>query len=259
MYNTMLNYRDELALKIKRDKALLDSFPTGNLKCHRDRKYSKWYLKNPDGSMTYIPKKERERAKQMAEKRLVKLRIDSNQAELEAVKRYLNSSVDTLQKISDLVSPESIYSELLVDEHKSLENQIASWREDSYEKNANYPEQLNKYSPTGNVLRSKTELMIDMYLASKSIPYRYECKLQLRDGSYVFPDFTIMKPNGKEIYWEHCGRMDDPAYVESFLKKIDLYFRNGIYINETLFVTFETSNSMLQVSEMEFVLNKIMR
>ena len=40
----------------------------------------------------------------------------------------------------------------------------------------------------------------------------------------VYPDFTFLsKRIGKEIYWEHHGMMDSPAYAESAVRKIHCY------------------------------------
>ena len=62
----------------------------------------------------------------------------------------------------------------------------------------------------------------------------------------MYPDFTFLsKRTGKEIYWEHEGRMDDPGYVKSAIKKMESYENNGIFIGERLILTFETETVVL--------------
>lgn len=68
----------------------------------------------------------------------------------------------------------------------------------------------------------------------------------------MYPDFTFLsKQTRREIYWEHEGRMDDPTYVKSALKKIEGYENNGIYIGERLRLTFETESSGLSKRSIE--------
>ena len=49
----------------------------------------------------------------------------------------------------------------------------------------------------------------------------------------------------QEIYWEHHGMMDDPAYAQNAVKKIQAYEKNGIYPGERLILTFETNQVAL--------------
>ena len=73
------------------------------------------------------------------------------------------------------------------------------------------------------------------------IEYKYECPLKLKGYGVVYPDFTFLrKRDGKEIYWEHDGRMDDPAYAEKAIRKIHSYIANGIFPGEQLIISYES-------------------
>ena len=55
------------------------------------------------------------------------------------------------------------------------------------------------------------------------------------------PDFTIIRArDGKIIYWEHCGMMDDPGYRARNKKKLKEYEEAGIVPWDNLIVTYDT-------------------
>lgn len=90
-----------------------------------------------------------------------------------------------------------------------LSKELLDWAKNPYTTNPKFPEQLIHKSPSGNLLRSKSEALIDAFLYKNKIPFRYECMLQLDDIT-LYPDFTIRHPtNGKTFYWEHFGLMDN--------------------------------------------------
>ena len=101
------------------------------------------------------------------------------------------------------------------------------------------------------MLRSKSESMIDMYLFTHHIPFRYECALTLGEVT-LYPDFTLLRPStGKIYYWEHHGRMDDPYYAKNVFTKMQLYNSYGIFPGIQLILTFETSESPLTFDAIE--------
>lgn len=115
----------------------------------------------------------------------------------------------------------------------------------------NHPEQLIHKSCSGNVVRSKSEAMIDMFLYMNKIPFRYECALELEQIT-LFPDFTIRHPKtGKLYYWEHFGMMDNVNYAKKTYSKLELYGRYGIIPSIQLIVTFETKEHPLTVDVIE--------
>lgn len=94
----------------------------------------------------------------------------------------------------------------------------------------------------GHAMRSKSEVIFAEILLSLGVYYHYEEEIILPNGEMVCPDFTIMDPYTHEvIYFEHFGMLDDPEYAAKTFEKIKKYANNGIFINERLFCTFETS------------------
>ena len=107
------------------------------------------------------------------------------------------------------------------------------------------------YSVKGERVRSKSELIIADELYRYHVPYHYEKPLILEDWGkeiIVRPDFTVMNPsNGKIYIYEHFGMMDNAAYVEKNIAKLDLYEKNGFLIGKNLIITHETSKKPLVV------------
>ncbi|WP_200277183.1 hypothetical protein, partial [Rhodovulum adriaticum] len=98
----------------------------------------------------------------------------------------------------------------------------------------------------GERVRSKSEKILADIFYSKGIDYKYECPVNLSNSVRIYPDFTFLHPTSKkEIYWEHHGMMDDPAYSEETIRKIRTYEKNGIFVGKNLIITFETRSQTL--------------
>ena len=77
---------------------------------------------------------------------------------------------------------------------------------------------------TGEMLRSKSEVIIANLLHERQIPFRYEEPLFASDGSLALPDFTVTW-GGRTYYWEHVGRLDLPDYSMKWNAKCTWYER----------------------------------
>jgi ATP-dependent exoDNAse (exonuclease V) alpha subunit len=75
---------------------------------------------------------------------------------------------------------------------------------------------------TGDMVRSKSEVIIANLLHERDIEFRYEKPLYAPDGTMYLPDFTLTWA-GEEWYWEHLGRLDLPQYKEKWEKKEKWY------------------------------------
>jgi hypothetical protein len=81
----------------------------------------------------------------------------------------------------------------------------------------------------GDAVRSKSEVIIADLLYSKKIDYAYEQRLEAPDGSFRYPDFTIVDADrGLTVYWEHLGLMHDPTYRERWERKRSWYAGQGV-------------------------------
>ena len=91
-----------------------------------------------------------------------------------------------------------------------------------------YEDRLIHRTARGEMVRSKSEVIIADHLAAKDIPYSYEQQLTL-DGVSKYPDFTIEDAeSGNIFYWEHCGMLHMPTYRRRWEDKLAWYEANGI-------------------------------
>ena len=106
-----------------------------------------------------------------------------------------------------------------------------------------HQENLKSTSADGSKRRSLGEIIIGSRLTHYGIPHKYEASLDHPDIPYV-PDFTIIRPrDGKIIYWEHLGKVNDRAYMEWNRQKFDVYERYGIVPWENLIVSYSQEDS----------------
>lgn len=193
--------------------------------------------------LEYIPKSKRNFAEILAKKTYLVLQLDKLILEKAALEAYLKKYPSTFPNANTLLEKTSLYHELLTPIFHSTS--LSEWSLSPYEKNPNYPEHCIHESCSGNMLRSKSEVIIDTALYINKIPYRYECALYL-PTKILFPDFTIRHPKtGKTFYWEHFGMMDDPEYSENAFTKLQLYNTYGIIPSVNLITTFETKTNPL--------------
>lgn len=91
------------------------------------------------------------------------------------------------------------------------EQLLHQWLHMPFQSNPFHPENLIHKTASGKMVRSKSEVLIDLVLTTNHIPFHYESALVL-GNSTIYPDFTILHPKtGKIFYWEHFGFMDDPV------------------------------------------------
>lgn len=221
--------------------------PDGKIICVHNGNRVKWFYS--DGhTQTYIPKKHREYAQQLAYKRFLLEKQTECKKELYALELYQRHAVGENKKSDRFLSEDPAYQELLCPFYQMVTQEELIWSDTSYPKNPNYPEQLKYKSCKNEYVRSKSEALIAMNLYMEKIAYRYECELKI--GKAVFyPDFTILHPlTGKEIYWEHFGKMDLPEYAKNAADKLHMYARNGIYPGDRLITTYETMEQPLDTA-----------
>ena len=148
----------------------------------------------------------------------------------------------------------SEFSNLLTTYFSTKISNLSDWTTTPYEKNTNHPEGLKFKTINGYYVRSKSELIIANILISNNIPFRYECALNL-GGVTIYPDFTIMHPKTKQIfYWEHFGMIDNPSYASGANSKLHTYISNEIYPTINLITTYETKGYPLNISMVEEII-----
>lgn len=81
----------------------------------------------------------------------------------------------------------------------------------------------------GELVRSKSEVIIADNLNTEGIEYEYEHELIGDDGQVKYPDFTIKDTEtGATYYWEHLGMLFDKEYKDRWQKKLEWYKQQKI-------------------------------
>jgi hypothetical protein len=88
---------------------------------------------------------------------------------------------------------------------------------------------------SGDMVRSKSEVIIANMLFEHDIDFRYEVPLFAPDGTMYLPDFTI-NFQGQQIYWEHVGMLSNDGYRRRWEEKQRWY---EIHFPGRLLTTFE--------------------
>ncbi len=117
----------------------------------------------------------------------------------------------------------------------------------------------------GEMVRSKSEVIIADHLASAGVEYGYEQPLTI-NGVTKYPDFTIEDmESGSTFYWEHCGMMHVPSYRLRWEQKLEWYRANGIVpvaegsgSNATLIVTRDEANGSIDSASITALLAKLL-
>lgn len=253
LYDRIFNEHQKLETQIRAIQTTLNGFPEGKLICSHDGSHCKWYQSDGHRKI-YLPKKNRKQAEQLAAKKYLSLVLEDLLHEKKALELYLNHHRNNTGKAERLLTDIPGYRELLAPFFSPQSRKLSDWQNSVYERNPNYPEQLVHKTSSGNLVRSKSEAIIDLHLYTNRIPFRYECALHLGNIT-LFPDFTVQHPKtGKLYYWEHFGLMDDPSYVQNACSKIQLYSTYDIIPSVNLITTFETREHPLSSELVEKII-----
>lgn len=87
---------------------------------------------------------------------------------------------------------------------------------------------------SGDMVRSKSEVIISNLLHQHEVPFNYETPLLAPDGTMKLPDFSVTW-QGTTYYWEHLGLLDQKDYPAQWDAKRDWYdhwFPNRLLITE---------------------------
>lgn len=107
-----------------------------------------------------------------------------------------------------------------------------------------YEDRLVHKTVRGELVRSKSEVIIANALHYHNLDYVYEPELIL-EGKVKRPDFKVVDDDtGDEWYWEHCGMMDDFKYKKRWEEKKAFYKKNGIEEGKNLIVTYDVNGSL---------------
>lgn len=181
-------------------------------------------------------------------------------------------ALETLAKKYDTDVVDNVY-DAMIEERRvlvnpvqiSAEEQLRKWNSEVYELYLKYQENLKYETEKGEMVRSKSEVIIANILHQhrKYLLYKYERPLEVSIAGkkqIIHPDFTIMNlRTGKLMYWEHAGRMDDVRYVNDFVQKMNVYAENNLFPGEDVIVTYETMNLPLNIHMVKVQVNRLIK
>ena len=211
-----------------------------------------------NSNQTYIPKKNITLARNLAQRDYDNKLLQEIDNRQKAVSRFL--------KEYPQAGLESTYEELNEYRKKLVHSIIETdeeyakiWLSAPYVRKIVGEDVPEIFTENGERVRSKSEKMIADKLKQLGIPYRYEAPLKLGRATILHPDFTILNiRERKEYYYEHFGLMDNPEYIESTLKRIGLYEKNGIYPGDKLLFSWETVAMPLNMKVVEGMMKKFL-
>ena len=233
----------------KRMQEFIKNAPKERLRIRKKGTHYQYYLEK-NTKRTYIPKKNLETAKKLAQRDYYKKLLPGVIKNLKAMKLFFKDyNADKLeQSYSNLsAARRQLVQPIFLDN----ETYAQAWQAKNYER--------KKDAPDGSFLtlkneqvRSKSEIIIANLLNSKKIPYHYEYPVKLSSGAIIYPDFFCLnKRTRQEFYWEHCGKMDDPDYTERMIQRIADYSKIGIIPGKNLILSFETGKTPLETKAVE--------
>ncbi len=128
-----------------------------------------------------------------------------------------------------------------------------------------FEEYLIHRTKRGEMVRSKSEVIIADHLENEGIEYGYEQALTI-EGVTKYPDFTIEDmESGSTFYWEHCGMLHVPNYRHRWETKLEWYRSHGILPleegsgeNGTLIITRDEANGSINSAKITALIKKVL-
>jgi len=90
-----------------------------------------------------------------------------------------------------------------------------------------FPEKLIHRTITGELVRSKSEVVVANILTKLGITYHYEKPIEYAPNDFRLPDFTATY-KGQTVYWEHLGMLNLPYYKRDWERRRKWYERHNL-------------------------------
>lgn len=239
--------------EIVKIKNIIETLPDGNIiVCNNATNYGCYVSYGSERE--YIPKKNSNQIYDLALKKFYSCQLKDYKNELKAINSFINYEKNhPFDSAKKLISSPG-YKNIFQNNFFTSEEKLAKWLTEEVAL-APYQEKRIFKTMSGEMVRSKSEVLILDRLYIKGIPFRYEYPLEIW-GSLFFPDITIPLFNeNKFIYWEHFGMMSDRAYVDRATNKIASYSNAGILPNVDLIMTFENNNNPLDPERIDYIID----
>ena len=257
-YDELLRYEKKIKHELEIIKGEKNKYPKGKLRVSVNHGNPQYYrvLEDKKHGETYLSKKkEMNTIRKLAQKEYSLKLIKGMEKSIKVIERakiayekveWLNVYLGLSEERKKLVVPNKLDGDY-----------VKEWQNATYQGKKFQDDDPEIYTEKGERVRSKSEKMIADKMNLMGIPYKYECPLRLASGIYVYPDFIILNvPKRKEYFLEHLGMMDNPEYSQKAVKKINTYMKNEIYPGEKLLLSYETSQSPIDMTAVSLILEK---
>ena len=236
---------DELISKSNNNLLKLKNIPDRGIVVSKSNGYDQYYwVDRVSGKRTYAKADELNILRNVAQQKYEHAVVTKLNTLKKALDKFLKAY--DISEINNVYTHMSKARQLLVSPIIDTEEIfVKKWESVSYE-SSEFMKDFEFYSGKGIKVRSKSELIIANTLEQCGVPYRYEYPLYLKGIGTVYPDFTCLNINKrKEIVWEHFGMMDNIAYSNKNIAKIQAYNQNGFFPGKNMIMTFETSQNAI--------------
>ena len=227
--------------------------PSGLIRIVKNHGQLQFYKRKSKSDLqgTYMPRSQNQLAYKLIQSDYDKKALAAIKEEISFIKLFLTKYQTTntnhhFKKLPD--SRQKIVTPLTLTDSKYAE----LWLSEKYSGKEISPDIPKLLTDKGEQVRSKSEVLIANALKASGIPYRYEFPIKINlkagDPSQVpviqtfHPDFYCLNlRTRKEYIWEHFGMMDNIAYANKNIVKIEAYEQSGYFLGKNMIMTFETS------------------
>lgn len=257
MYGLKKLLEEELARLQKLEKLAalqLESLPEGTVRVSESNHTIQYYYRGKDctgKNGRYLRKSEEQLAYQLAQRNYAAKLQGLLVKRIRQLKGILSDYAE--DEVEQVFHMESSHRQKMITPLEMLwEQRLEEWKGQEYLPKSFRDTTPEIYADKGHRVRSKSEKILADYFFRQGIPYHYEKPLYLQGFGTVYPDFTFFSEKyGGEIYWEHEGMLDNPEYARKAIRKLESYEKNGIFPGERLILTRESSEYVLNTSEIE--------
>ena len=251
---------EKLLVRRKELKGILEEItvyialaPTGRLGLSTSNGCTQYHVKQnkEKGAGQYLSRKHIEFAKQLAQRDYYERIMKEIENELQSIERMLNLyNPKKLIEIHEHMSPRR--KELITPIILSNEEYAGKWMTKEYHKKEVEEEKHGYVTERGEIVRSKSEVIIANMLDRMEIPYYYEFPVMLRGWGTVYADFYCLNVrNRKEYVWEHFGMIDNEEYANKAISKINHYIENHYFPGKNFIITLESLQQPLRTKVIE--------
>ena len=240
-----LNELDKLIIKSNKNLSKLQDIPDYKIRVGRSNGSFQYYrVDKKTNKIVYIKK-----AHQEALRKILQCNYEM---EINKKLKILRKRLNEFLSIYDIDDIEKVYTNLpearkilVTPIVETKEEFVKKWESIVYEP-MEISDNIEFVSVNGVKVRSKSELIISNMLEKNGVCYRYEYPIILKGLGTVRPDFLCLnKRTLKEYVWEHFGMMDNIAYANKNIAKIQTYEQNGFLAGKNMIMTFESSMTPL--------------